>query len=84
MATLNLSLFSYVRGYHNCLNIWSPQVGEILEVIADPTNTHNLMAVAVMKDEEVGGHSLKSISSHNLAIPLHNWITISLYLGFPV
>ena len=41
MATLNLasyafSYISFVGGYHDYLNIWLLQVGEILEVIAEP------------------------------------------------
>ena len=65
MATLNMASFShssFVRGYHDYLNIWSPQIGEILEVKEEPNNTHDTKAVAVMKDEEVVGHLPKSIS----------------------
>ena len=38
------------------MDIWSPQVGEFLEVQAEPDNSHDAMAVAVRKDEHVVGH----------------------------
>ena len=62
MSTLNLASFSYVIGYHNYLIFGRRRLEKVWRSLQNPLNTHNSMAVAVMKNKEVVRHSPKSIS----------------------
>jgi len=42
---------SYVRGYHVYQTMWTPAVGETLRLAVEPTNSHDIYAVALMMDE---------------------------------
>ena len=53
---------SYVRGYHEYKDIWSPFVGEMLRLTVEHTNPHDSFAVAVEKDGTAVGHIPKNIS----------------------
>ena len=51
-----LEIDSYVRGYHAYQNLWSPVIGESLLVKREPTNSKDVNAVAVHKDNLIVGH----------------------------
>ena len=54
---------SYVRGYHEYKEGWTPSLGEILELKVEPTNAHDQFAKAVIKpDGTVVGHIHKHAS----------------------
>ena len=40
---------SYVRGYHEYKDGWTPSLGEMLELKVEPTNVHGQFATAVIK-----------------------------------
>ena len=48
-------LDSVVRGYHLYWHIWTPVVGEQLDIVCKDDNEHNARAVAVMKGTTVVG-----------------------------
>ena len=47
-----------VRGYHACLYLWEPTIGEVLQAIPEPTNSKHNRAVAVLQD---GGMSISRL-----------------------
>ena len=51
-----VELNSFIRGYHSCMDIWNPQVGETLILKREPENPIDVHAVAVLKEREVVGH----------------------------
>ena len=54
---------SYVRGYHEYKQGWTPSLGEMLELKVEPTNAHDQFATAVIKpDGMVVGHISKHAS----------------------
>ena len=54
---------SYVRGYHEYKEGWTPSLGEMLELKVEPTNAHDQFAMAVIKpDGTVVGHIHKYAS----------------------
>ena len=58
---------SYVRGYHEYKEGWTPSLGEMLELKVEPTNAHDQFATAVIKpDGTVVGHIHKYASKANL------------------
>ena len=57
--TETLSLSSYIRGYHEYKDLWTPHFGQSLATKAETTNPLGRFAVAVLLDDEVVGHLLK-------------------------
>ena len=53
---------SVVRGHHIYKDVWSPIVGEEVEVCREPENPHDRHAVALKKAEEVVGHVPRELS----------------------
>ena len=49
-------IYSFLRGYHVYMEIWTPVVGEILVVKIEPTNRHDIYAVAIYRDAKIVGH----------------------------
>ena len=47
---------SYVRGYHAYADNWTPVIGQTLVLKREPTNSHDVHAVAVYYDNNVVGH----------------------------
>ena len=47
---------SYVRGYHAYMQSWSPVVGQALRLKREPSNAHDVHAVAVYYENQVVGH----------------------------
>ena len=58
---------SYVRGYHVYQTVWTPAVGEMLSLAVEPTNSHDIYAVALIQDGwdgtvRVVGHVPRNVS----------------------
>lgn len=53
---------SVVRGHHIYKVIWTPEVGEILQLRTEDNNEHDEYAVAVVKESHVIGHVPRSMS----------------------
>lgn len=53
---------AYIRDYHDYKDVWSPTLGEMLQLQVDPTNPHDQFAVAMVKDEMVVSLFLKHVS----------------------
>ena len=51
-----LSLSSYVRGYHDYKDLWTPHVGQTLATMAETTNPLDRFAVAVLLGDDMVGH----------------------------
>ena len=47
---------SCVRGYHACVESWTPNAGQALVLKREPTNIHDVHAVAVYYDNHIVGH----------------------------
>ena len=47
---------SYVRGYHAYMESWTPVAGQALVLKREPTNSHDVNAVAVYFDNHIVGH----------------------------
>lgn len=47
---------SYVRGYHAYMDSWTPVNGQALLLKREPTNSHDVHAVAVYFEDQVVGH----------------------------
>ena len=53
---------SYIRGYHEYKNFWSPTVGETLRLTTKLTNPQDPFTVAVIKDGCVMGHVPRTVN----------------------
>ncbi len=49
-------LESVVRGHHIYKRIWTPMLGEILQIKLEETNSNDAKAIAVQKDGVIVGH----------------------------
>ena len=54
VVTTNFEIDSFVRGYHEYKNIWTPKIGETLSIEREPGNLVDKYAVCVKKNEIVG------------------------------
>ena len=57
--TETLFLSSYIRGYHEYKDLWTPHLGQSLATKVETTNPLDKFAVAVLLDDDVVGHLLK-------------------------
>ena len=62
VALSSFSYASFIRGYHDYKEIWTPDIGEVLEVEAEPSNPHDSMATAVKRNGGVVGHVPRSLA----------------------
>ena len=53
---------SVVRGHHIYKVVWTPEVGEVLQVRTEDRNEHDEHAVAVVKDGLIVRHVQRSMS----------------------
>lgn len=47
---------SYIRGYHDYQAVWTPSLGEMLQLKVEPTNPYDDFAVSIVKEGVVVGH----------------------------
>jgi len=62
-SELFIQLESFVRGYHEYMDIWNPVLGEELPLQREPENAINEQAVVVLKDSQIIGHVARQFSS---------------------
>ena len=56
VVTTNFDGDSFVNGYHEYKNIWTPKIGEILSTEREPGSLVDKYAVYVKKENEIVGH----------------------------
>ena len=56
VVTTNFETDSFVKGYHEYKNIWTPKIGETLSTEREPVNLVDKYAVCVKKYNEIVGH----------------------------
>ena len=56
VVTTNFEIDSFVKGYHEYKNIWTPKIGELLSTEREPGNLVDKYAVCVKKNNEIVGH----------------------------
>ena len=56
VVTTNFDGDSFVNGYHEYKNIWTPKIGEILSTEREPGTLVDKYAVYVKKENEIVGH----------------------------
>ena len=59
---MEVSVTSYVHGYHIYQETWTPFIGEILNCGREEDNEHDRYAVTIYKSPEVVGHVPRTIS----------------------
>ena len=47
---------SYIRGYHDYQAVWTPSLGEMLQLKVEPMNPYDNFAVLIVKEAVVVGH----------------------------
>ena len=47
---------SVIRGHHVYKNVWTPRIGEILQVARDTDNHQDRFAVGMLKEDAIVGH----------------------------
>jgi hypothetical protein len=52
-----------IRGHHISKGIWTPTVGETLQLSREPSNPYDINAIAVLKNGNTVGHVPRSIST---------------------
>ena len=57
-----LEIQSYIRGYHEYMEVWTPTIGETLVVKPEPSNEMDSNAVAVLKESVVVGHVPRNLA----------------------
>lgn len=55
-AAAVVEIRSYVRGYHAYQEKWNPMQGDVLQLVREPTNATDKLAVAIIKNGDVVGH----------------------------
>ena len=58
----SFQLESAVRGHHVYESVWTPFVGQLLQVQSESENSHDVYAVAVIFDDAVVGHLPREFS----------------------
>ena len=58
----SLELETYIKGHHVYKEVWTPEVGEKLNILMEPDNLADKFAVCVKKDQTVIGHLKKGDS----------------------
>ena len=58
VVTTNFDVDSFLRGYYEYKNIWTPKIGEILQTEKEPGNLVDKYAVCVKKEDEIFGYLL--------------------------
>lgn len=53
---------SVIRGHHIYKTVWTPTVGETLQVSQELSNPHDVYAVSVLKDANIVGHVPREIN----------------------
>ena len=53
VVTTNFEIDSFVKGYHEYKNIWTPEIGETLSTEREPGNLVDKYAVCVKKNNEI-------------------------------
>ena len=62
VATKNLELKNYIKGHHVYKVVWTPVVGEVLQVEMEPNNLVEKYAVCTRKDGQVVEHLKKGLT----------------------
>ena len=62
ILTTCLELETYIKGHHVYKEVWTPELGEQLNVRMEPDNRVDKFAVCVEKDQAVVGHLKKGNS----------------------
>ena len=57
-----MDVSSFVMGYHDYKDVWTPYVGENLECCREPSNVMDKYAVAVLVKGEIVGHLMHGSS----------------------
>ena len=78
IVTNCLEFETYIKGHHVYKNIWTPMLGEILQVRREPENIVDKFAVCVEKDDRVVGH-LKKGDSGKFAKTIFYFIRSDVY-----
>ena len=50
------SLYMYIRGYHDYQAVWTPSLGEMLQLKVEPMNPYDNFTVLIVKEAVVVGH----------------------------
>ena len=61
-----LQVNSFIRGYHEYQEIWTPEMGDEYELKREPLNTVDHNAVAIVRKREVGRSRRKCIHENEL------------------
>ena len=64
VSVSHFSYASFIRGFHDYKDLWTPEPGEVLEVEAEPSNPYDPMATAVKKNGQVVGHVPRSFARY--------------------
>ena len=64
VSVSHFSYASFIRGFHDYKDLWTPEPGEVLEVEAEPSNPYDPMATAVKKNGQVVGHVSRSFARY--------------------
>jgi hypothetical protein len=48
---------SYIRGFHVYMNIWDPEINEVLTLVHEKDNKSDKFAMAVLKSGRIVGHA---------------------------
>ena len=50
---VTVEMGSFVRGYHSYMDVWEPQVGEVLVLEREPQNVADQFAVSVVRSGRI-------------------------------
>ena len=67
--SVTVEMGSFVRGYHSYMDVWEPQVGEVLALERELQNVAYQFAVSVVRSGRIVGHvpfNLAPVFSHFL------------------
>ena len=68
---------SFIRGYHDYMDVWTATPGDMLILKREPDNTKDSHAVAVLRDEQIVGHI-----PYNLAPTIEMFLRRDVNKGF--
>ena len=73
--SVTVEMGSFVRGYHSYMDVWEPQLGEVLVLEREPQNVADKFAVSVVRSGRIVGHvpfNLAPVFSHFLKRSFNN------------
>ena len=80
-ARSSTEIVSFVRGYHDYKDVWSPHIGDFLFLKREPSNQKDTMAVSIVKQDDGGENMVVGHMPRTLAPVVFYFLSKSFNSG---